>query len=249
MTWPDYVLTKTVTGTYVNSSGQPAKGRVTFTPTSSIIADDALVISTDTLTAALDTSGSFSIELPTTDNQRLTPHDWAYLISVRLYGVKPLKYYIKLPYGDGQPIDISDSILSPTSPIQDATSHGSSIRGPVGPRGSSIVVGEGAPSNSLGNDDDIYIDVVTGSYYGPKTNGAWPATPFYVLGQTQTARYVFNQASPSSTWNITHSLGGRPSVTVVDSAGTVVVGEVAYNSNTSVTVSFSAPFSGSAYLT
>jgi len=35
----------------------------------------------------------------------------------------------------------------------------------------------------------------------------------------------------------------------VDSAGTVVFGEVVYNSNTSITVLFSSPFSGYAYLT
>jgi len=38
-------------------------------------------------------------------------------------------------------------------------------------------------------------------------------------------------------------------VTVVDSAATVVIGDVTYNSDTSVTVSFAAPFSGYAYLT
>jgi len=64
-----------------------------------------------------------------------------------------------------------------------------------------------------------------------------------------TKRYVHAQASPSSTWNITHDLGGKPSVMVVDSANTVVVGEVTYVSNTQITVSFTVPFSGYAYLT
>lgn len=64
-----------------------------------------------------------------------------------------------------------------------------------------------------------------------------------------TRRYVHSQASPSTTWVITHSLGGKPSVTVVDTADTMVVGEVTYNSNTQVTVEFTAAFSGYAYLT
>jgi hypothetical protein len=64
-----------------------------------------------------------------------------------------------------------------------------------------------------------------------------------------TRRYVYTQTLASSEWVITHSLGGRPSVTVVDSAGTVVIGEVQYDSNTQVTVSFTVPFSGFAYLT
>jgi hypothetical protein len=247
MAWPDHILIKTVTGSYKNSSGTAAKGRVTFTPTTNVIDENNLVIASDTVSAALNANGSFSIDLPATDNPKLVPSDWAYIVNVRLYGVKPLKYYVKLPYGDGQPVDIIESIISPTSPLQDASSQGSGIRGPAGPRGAGIITGEGPPSDLIGLNDDVYIDTETSSYYGPKANGSWPTTPFYSAGQT--TRYVFNQASPSSTWNISHVLGGKPSVTVVDSSGTVVVGEVTYNSNTSVTVSFSAPFSGSAYLT
>lgn len=64
-----------------------------------------------------------------------------------------------------------------------------------------------------------------------------------------TRRHVHTQASPSTTWIINHALGGKPSVTVVDSADTMVIGEVTYNSNTQVTVTFTAAFSGYAYLT
>ena len=64
-----------------------------------------------------------------------------------------------------------------------------------------------------------------------------------------TQRHVHTQGVVSSTWTINHTLGGRPSVTVVDSAGTVVYGEVQYLSNSQVVVTFSAPFSGYAYLT
>jgi len=66
---------------------------------------------------------------------------------------------------------------------------------------------------------------------------------------SNTRRHVHNQGLASATWTISHSLGGRPSVTVVDSAGTVVVGEVQYSSDLQVVVSFAAPFSGYAYLT
>lgn len=64
-----------------------------------------------------------------------------------------------------------------------------------------------------------------------------------------TRRYVHTQASVSAVWVINHNLNGKPSVTIVDSADTVVVGEVQYNSNSQVTVTFAAPFSGYAYLT
>ena len=64
-----------------------------------------------------------------------------------------------------------------------------------------------------------------------------------------TRRHEIVQGSASATWVITHTLGGRPSVTIVDSADTHVFGEVQYNSNTQITVTFSAAFSGKAYLT
>lgn len=64
-----------------------------------------------------------------------------------------------------------------------------------------------------------------------------------------TRRHVHSQAVPAETWVITHTLGGKPSVTIVDSADTYVIGEVTYNSTSQVTVSFTTPFSGYAYLT
>jgi hypothetical protein len=113
-----------------------------------------------------------------------------------------------------------------------------------------------AQPSDYGNVGDIYIDVLAGDFYGPKTEAGWPDTPFFTALSSATIdaavlndRKIHTQSSASSTWNITHELGGRPSVTIVDSAGTVVVGDVVYNSNTSITVSFSAPFSGFAYLT
>lgn len=64
-----------------------------------------------------------------------------------------------------------------------------------------------------------------------------------------TRRYTHTQGVASNTWTINHTLGGFPSVSVVDSAKTVVVGEVQYVSSSQVVVTFSAPFSGYAYLT
>ena len=62
-------------------------------------------------------------------------------------------------------------------------------------------------------------------------------------------RYIHTQASANTTWAIVHDLGGKPSVTIVDTSDTHVVGDVTYNSETSITVSFTAAFSGYAYLT
>ena len=60
--------------------------------------------------------------------------------------------------------------------------------------------------------------------------------------------HAHNQAAASSAWVITHNLNKYPSVTITDSANDEVEGEVRYNGLNSLTVTFSAPFSGKAYL-
>lgn len=60
--------------------------------------------------------------------------------------------------------------------------------------------------------------------------------------------YTHTQASASATWTITHNLNCFPSVTVVDSAGSVVVGDVVYISANVVSITFVASFGGKAYL-
>lgn len=60
--------------------------------------------------------------------------------------------------------------------------------------------------------------------------------------------FTWQQSIAASTWNVVHPLAKFPSVTVIDSAGTEVEGDVHYVSNSQITLTFSAPFSGSAYL-
>ena len=57
--------------------------------------------------------------------------------------------------------------------------------------------------------------------------------------------YTHNQSSVSNTWTITHNLNRFPSVTVVDSADTIVYGTVVYNSANQLTITF---FEGSSAL-
>jgi len=67
------------------------------------------------------------------------------------------------------------------------------------------------------------------------------------LGTSADKNYVHIQSSPSASWVVTHNLNKRPSVVVVDSADSVVVGEVEYNSDNQVTLTFAGAFSGKAY--
>lgn len=63
-----------------------------------------------------------------------------------------------------------------------------------------------------------------------------------------TVAYVHTQSVPSDTWTINHTLPYKPNVTIVDSAGSVVHGNVDYVGDSQVVVTFSGGFSGKAYL-
>ena len=60
--------------------------------------------------------------------------------------------------------------------------------------------------------------------------------------------FLFKQNVPSDVWEIKHNLNKYPSVTVVDSGESVVVGEVTYIDNNNLVISFIGSFSGKAYL-
>lgn len=67
-------------------------------------------------------------------------------------------------------------------------------------------------------------------------------------GGSGDVHYVFPQDVPSALWTITHNLNKKPSVTVVSSADTVMYGDITYLNTNKLTITFSAPFSGKAYL-
>ena len=68
------------------------------------------------------------------------------------------------------------------------------------------------------------------------------------LGLTGDKDFVYIKSTPDKVWDITHNLDKYPSVTILDSAGSVVMGDITYTSKSTLTVTFSAAFSGKAYL-
>ena len=60
--------------------------------------------------------------------------------------------------------------------------------------------------------------------------------------------FVHDQGVPSATWSISHGLNKYASVVAVDSANSVVVGQIDYIDLNNITITFNASFSGEAYL-
>lgn len=60
--------------------------------------------------------------------------------------------------------------------------------------------------------------------------------------------FVFEFDASQSTWRIRHNLNKKPSITVVDSADTVMTCAKEYIDMNTVEITFNAPFKGTAYL-
>jgi len=60
--------------------------------------------------------------------------------------------------------------------------------------------------------------------------------------------FTYVQNTSSATWSITHNLGGYPAFTVLDTSGNQCEGAVSYTNVNSMVLTFTAPFSGTAYL-
>jgi hypothetical protein len=128
-----------------------------------------------------------------------------------------------------------------------------STPGPQGPRGKTILNGNGVPANNLGLEGDFYYDKLTTRFYGPKPSDlTWSGAASYLLN-TQTLTYPFSisQVIYSGSYyylEITHNLGYNPNVTVKNSAGDVLETGIDYNSINKITLTMAQPFGGTAYL-
>lgn len=69
----------------------------------------------------------------------------------------------------------------------------------------------------------------------------------YIKEQTRDY-YVHDQQVSSSSWVVSHNLNKFASVNIVDTANSEVIGEVTYNNTNQLTITFSAPISGKAYI-
>jgi hypothetical protein len=125
--------------------------------------------------------------------------------------------------------------------------------GPQGPRGKTILNGNGVPAENLGLEGDFYYDKLTTRFYGPKpTDLTWAGATNYLLS-TSTLTYPFSigQVVNAGSYyyvEITHNMGYNPNVTVKNSAGDILETGIDYNSVNKITLTMAQPFGGTAYL-
>jgi hypothetical protein len=129
-----------------------------------------------------------------------------------------------------------------------------STPGPQGPRGKSILNGNGVPSANLGLEGDFYYDKLTTRFYGPKLSDlTWNGATNYLLS-TMTMTYpwelsqVTGPVSGLYSLEINHNMGYNPNVTIKASSGDILETGIDYNSINKITLTMAQPFSGTAYL-
>lgn len=101
---------------------------------------------------------------------------------------------------------------------------------------------------TVNNQESISVSI-TQSGYNKTTIAKQPASSVEIAGLKGGGdkNYVHLQPVPSDTWAVSHNLGKKPSVMVVDSADDVVYGDINYVDDNNVIITFNGAFSGKAY--
>lgn len=120
--------------------------------------------------------------------------------------------------------------------------------GPQGPRGSQLLSGNTNPSINIGLIGDQYINTDTGYLFGPKTSSGWGAGVPLGNNDPNDLGQVYYLTTPSTVWNITHTLAFIPNIVIVDLDNHVIEADVTYTGDSTISINFSHPVVGVAYL-
>lgn len=105
-----------VTGQYRDSQKRPLYGYVTFRPRAATRVDQGALTTYigREVTVRLDSEGSFSVDLPATDDQDLTPSDFTYEVTEDIEHGRT--YDINVPAATQGSLDLSE--VAPTAPVE-----------------------------------------------------------------------------------------------------------------------------------
>ncbi len=145
-----------------------------------------------------------------------------------------------------QVLVVENDIKVITEEVQTTITLGNS--GPQGPRGSMVLSGAGNPSSVIGLIGDQYINTDNGYLFGPKSASGWGSGVPLGNNDPNDLGQVYTQASPSTVWDIAHTLAFIPNIIIVDTSGNVVEPAIEYISATQIRATFSQPTAGKAYI-
>jgi hypothetical protein len=116
MPFPAGLTLITVSGTVAEfPAGGVASGSISFTSPAWLTGPtDNSVVPPFTKTVQLAADGSFSVQLPATNDPDWSPTGWAYTVKI-VAGEQVFRASLQLPYNGG-PVDVAD-VLQPTAPV------------------------------------------------------------------------------------------------------------------------------------
>jgi len=97
--------------------------------------------------------------------------------------------------------------------------------------------------SDLINDSNFITDAPADGNDYVRNNNNW-----VIDSNTTDKNYIHDQGVANITWNITHNLNKYPTVTVVDSGGTEIEGQIQHTNTNNLIITFNASTSGKAYI-
>jgi hypothetical protein len=214
-----------LTGTFLQADNSTAAtGNVTFIASTTMQDSSNNQIIAPTLsTGTLNGSGSISVNLTATDDSTTQPSGVTYEVTENIDGAGQNKYSIEVPSAStGATLDLADITPAVT------------------------------PIISYSYATQAYVDSASTSATGISFTAGSGLTSTTVQAAIEEVRnkskYTHDQSSPTTTWSITHNLGYKPNVAVVDTSDTLCFGDVDYTNDNALVVTFAQSFGGKAYL-
>lgn len=134
---PASITYVTVTGRYVDASGNPMAGDISFTPLADriIAADDGAFVSSTKVTATLDSDGEFSVSLMVGDDADVTPTGWSYRVAELLRAggslISAVSYTVTLTADMESPVALAE-VAPDSPPAADTLTYVRSFNGATG---------------------------------------------------------------------------------------------------------------------
>jgi len=119
MTIPATWKTVTVTRRWLDKTGAPREGLVTFTDVVYVRAAGDTYVPT-IFRARLDETGAIAVQLPATDDPDISPRGWTYLVREQISGLPARQYMIRVPH-DAEAINLAD--VEPAVPVDPTSTY------------------------------------------------------------------------------------------------------------------------------
>ena len=142
----------TLTGTYLDGSGNPLFGTVTFAPSVPLTdSTDSEIVLQAPVTVAVNSAGQFSVALYGTDDADLAPSGWTWQVTENIAGLTPSTWSFFLAWADGSTQDLSD-----LAPVAEVTPVAAYLPESGGTMSGTVVLG-GSPPLKLPSGTSGYV--------------------------------------------------------------------------------------------